>query len=107
MLYSREAGAGSQHGWQELTTLVGAISYLVVHVFKVISPSHNLLSLIHSTQAKTRAKTFMHILSSQFLCRIQESPTLDGYGNVILSEMTGPDFESWPVTPIAGSWKRQ
>jgi len=85
-LYSREAGAGSRHGWQESTTSVGAISYLVIHAFEVVGPSRNLFSLIHSTQAKTRAKTFMHIPSSQFLCRIQESPTFDGSGNVILSE---------------------
>jgi len=37
-------------------------------------------------QSKIRAETFVNIPSVQFLCRIQESPTLDGFGNVILSE---------------------
>ena len=85
-MYSREAGAGCRHAWQELTTSIGAISYLVVRTFEVVGPSRNLFRLIHSTQAKTRAETFMHILSAQFLCRIQVSPTSDGSGNVILSE---------------------
>ena len=85
-LYSKEAGAGSRHGWQESTTSVGAISYLIVHAFEVVGPSRNLFRLIHSTQGKTRAETFMHIPSAQFLCRIQENPALDSLGNVILSE---------------------
>lgn len=85
-LYSKEAGAGSRHAWQESTTSIGAISYLVVRAYEVVGPSRNLFRLIHSTQAKARAETFMHLPSAQFLCRIQQQPILDGSGNIIVSE---------------------
>ena len=85
-LYSKEAGAGSRHAWQESTTLIGAISYLVVRAFEVVGPSRNLFRLIHSTQVKARAETFMHIPSTQFLCRIQQQPILDSSGNVVVSD---------------------
>ena len=84
--YSKEAGAGCRHAWQQSTTSIGAISYLVVHAFEVVGPSRNLFRLIHSTQVKARAETFMHIPSTQFLCRIQQQPTLDSAGNVVVSE---------------------
>jgi len=98
-LYSKEAGAGSRHGWQESTTLVGAVSYLIVHAFEVVGPSRNLFRLIHSTQTKTRAKTFMHIPSTQFLCRTRGSPTLDSSGDVILSEVDWTGFRGLAGSP--------
>jgi len=101
-LYSKEAGAGARHAWQESTTSIGAISYLVVRAFEVVGPSRNLFRLIHSTQVKTRAETFMHIPSAQFLCRVQERPTLDGSGNFILSE------DDWSVfQKLAGNPNRR
>jgi len=39
----------------------------------------------------------VHIPSVQFLRRIQESPTLDGFGNVILSE------DDWLIFQKLGS----
>jgi len=84
--YSKEAGAGSRHAWQESTTSIGAISYLVVHAFEIAGPSRNLFRLVHFAQAHTRAETFIHIPSTQFLCRIQNEPNLDNSGNVILSD---------------------
>lgn len=100
--YSREAGAGCRHAWQESTTSIGAISYLVVRAFEVVGPSRNLFRLIHSTQARARAETFMHLPSTHFLCRIQQRPAVDGPGNVILSE------DDWSVfQKLAGDGNRR
>ena len=100
--YSREAGAGARHAWQETTTSIGAISYLVVRAFEVVDQSRNLFRLIHSTQARTRAETFMHISSAQFLCRIQRQPTFDGAGNAVL------DKDDWSIfQKLASAANRQ
>ena len=61
-------------------------SYLVIRAFEVVGPNRNLFRLIHSAQVKTRVMTFMHIPSTQFLCRIRNKPTSNSSGDVLLSE---------------------
>lgn len=98
-LYSKEAGAGSRHAWQESTTSIGAISYLIVHTFEIVGLLCNLFRLVHCAQAKTRAETFMHIPSTQFLCRIQKKPTSDNSGNVTLSNVDWTVFQKLTNSP--------
>jgi hypothetical protein len=98
-LYSREAGAGCRHAWQESTTSIGAISYLVIRAFEVVGGlSHNLFRLIHSSRVKTRAETFIHLPSTQFLCKTQQQPGFNNRENINLSD------DDWSVFKrIAGN----
>src|ERR1700689_2744572 len=69
--YSKEAGAGSRHAWQASTSAITALSYLVVQAYEEITSTRNSFRSIHRSKASIRAKTFMHIPSSQLLCRLQ------------------------------------
>jgi hypothetical protein len=70
--YSKEAGAGSRHAWQASTSAITALSYLVVQAFEGTTSPRNRFRSIHRGKTSIRAETFMHIPSSQFLCRLQE-----------------------------------
>jgi len=69
--YSKEAGAGSRHAWQASTSAISALSYLVVQTFERMTSANRFRS-IHRDKANIRAETFLHIPSTQFLCRLQE-----------------------------------
>lgn len=70
--YSKEAGAGSRHAWQASSSAITALSYLVVQAFEGTTAKRNRFRSIHRSKASIRAKTFLHIPSSQFLCRLQK-----------------------------------
>jgi hypothetical protein len=70
--YSKEAGAGSRHAWQASTPAITALSYLVVQAFEGTTSPRNRFRSIHRSKTGIRAETFLHISSSQFLCRVQE-----------------------------------
>ena len=86
-LYSREAGAGNKHAWQELTDSIGAISYLVVQAYEAPSSGHTnqFWSLLNS-QVKAQAdRAFLHVPATQFLCRLQDLPVPVVPGKLCLS----------------------
>jgi len=80
-LYSKEAGAGSNHAWQSSTNSIGAISYLVVRVYEAPGCTNQFRSLLNS-QTVTRAdQAFLHIPATQFLCRLQDLQSLQRPGS--------------------------
>jgi len=99
-LYSREAGAGSKHAWQQSANSIGAISYLVVQAYEAPAPSRtNLFRSLLNSQATTRAeRSFLHVPATQFLCRLQGPPTSTAPGKLVLSK------DDWLVfQKVAGS----
>ena len=54
------------------TSAITALSYLVVQAFEGTIATQNQFQSIHHSKASIRAKTFLHIPLSQFLCRLQE-----------------------------------
>ena len=70
--YSKEAGSGSRHAWQASTSAITALSYLVVQAFEGTTATRKRFRSIHRNKASIRAKTFLHVPSSHFLCRLQE-----------------------------------
>ena len=52
--------------------MITALSYLVVQAFEGTTKTRNRFRSIHRSKADIRAKTFLHIPSSHFLCRLQE-----------------------------------
>ena len=92
-LYSKEAGAGSNHAWQQSANSIGAVSYLVVQAYEAPAPNRtNLFRAGLKSQNTTRAeKAFLHIPATQFLCRLKDLSPSIVHGKVVLSE------EGWLV----------
>ena len=99
-LYSKEAGAGSKHAWQQSTNSIGAISYLVVQAYEAPAPNRNnsFRSLLNSQNTTQADRAFLHVPATHFLCRLQDPPTLETPRKLILSENDWLIFQK-----IAGS----
>ena len=87
-LYSKEAGAGSKHAWQQLSYSIGAVSYLVIQAYEAVAPSRqNSFRSQPNSLITTRAnRAFLHIPATQFLCKLQDPPTFAAPGKLVLSE---------------------
>lgn len=83
--YSKEAGAGSKHGWQLSTTSISSLSYFVVRAYEGVG-NCNSFRLIHSARANLRAHTFLHLPSTHFLCRTQDKLITTSSGMLSLSD---------------------
>ena len=90
--YSKEAGAGSKHGWQSSTTSISSLSYIVICAYEGIGSGRKSFRSIHSAYANLRAHKFFHIPSTQFLCRTQDTPTTSTSGTLSLSERDSRTF---------------
>jgi len=99
-LYSKEAGAGSKHAWQQSTNTIGAISYLVVQAYEAPAPGRtNIFRSQFNSQVTTRAdRAFLHAPATQFLCQLQNPPTSTAPGKLVLSEKDWLVFQK-----VAGS----
>ena len=99
-LYSKEAGAGSKHAWQQFTNSIAAISYLVIQAYEApASGRTNLFRSLPNSQVTTRAdRAFLHVPATQFLCRLQDQPTSTTPGKLVLSERDWLVFQK-----VAGS----
>lgn len=89
--YSKEAGGGSRHAWQATTSAITALSYLVVQTFEKSTPMH--FRAVHRNKANIRANTFLHIPSTQFLCRLQEAVVFDNPQTIMIQEKDWTTFQ--------------
>ena len=90
--YSKEAGSGSRHAWQASSSAISAISYLVVQVFEKMT-LRGQFRFIHQSKAGIRANTFLHLPSTQFLCKHQgEVQFLDTH-TVLIAETDSTTFQ--------------
>ena len=90
--YSKEAGARSNHAWQMSTTSLLSLSYIVVRTYEGIS-NRNSFRSIHSAHAKLRAHKFLHLPSTQFLCKTQDTPTITSSDMLSLSQKDWRSFK--------------
>ena len=91
--YSKEAGAGARHAWQESTTSIGAVSYVVEQAYEATGAGRNQFRSLLNSQVKTHAgKAFLHAPATKFLCRLQDLPT----PNVLGGKLTLSDSD-WLV----------
>ena len=98
--YSKEAGAGSNHGWQLSTTSLSSVSYLAVHAYEVIG-NRNSFQPIHLARANLQAHTFLHLPSTQFLCKTQENPAATSSDTFSLSDKDRRSFRELVSCKVA------
>lgn len=63
---------------------ISGLSYIVVRAYEGIG-NHNSFRSIHSANAKLHAHKFLHLPSTQFLCKTQDIPTTSSSGMLSLS----------------------
>ncbi|KAF9646213.1 hypothetical protein BDM02DRAFT_3189012 [Thelephora ganbajun] len=86
-LYSKEAGAGINHAWQQSTNSIGAISYLIVQAYEAPTSgrTNSFRSVLNSQVAMWADRAFLHVPVTQFLCKLQDPPTSTMPGKLTLS----------------------
>ena len=83
-----------------MTDSIGAILYLIIQAYEALASSHTNLfrSLLNSQVTMWADKMFLHVPATQFLCKLQDTPTLTTLRKLILSERDWLVFQK-----VAGS----